>query len=792
MDDTRQNMSITNDRLRSNMQQSSDDEFEYLQNTIRNTPSPDSKVDNESYDKVPTIQTNVPLLHMSYLLHLVLPRRYFGKDRLELEKEKVIAGFEKKMANFSDKLTIIPVGSRVEGYFIPDAIKIAETPYIEYLSDIDAMYVQEGNIIPLMPESNQLPDSLPRRYIDIESVHSGYARICYTNPSHVGLQSEQPLFKEPTSGRICLKSSWVHNSSMSMLNETPPKQDSVLISMQGPALSAEDPNLMTNDRSKICPLIYPQDSVTAFPCADWPQGAREWAERVRSSDWLKQTVVDKVIGAGFHVVPISHRLSLNPDIEWRISFAVGERILSEEAVSASQRQCYVYLKMLRYEFKEELELLSSYCFKNIFLYSCETLPVELWDDEPSLCVLTMIERVIEGIQKARIPSYFIPENNLIDHLSLEDRNVLLATLQKMREDPISPIIKFCSDRFLVFPPHEVMSNNVRLVDIIQNLTGDVLLGGSTTGDIESTIFGSFTDVQVNIASVRLAEQHDPFTYHLDFYDHFVSRYTSVSIVDFFNYLASKLKSSILMLTFYDRCLKHTDSYPELNILKGNLACMCFVEALTDPTDAKVYTCRINQADTFFKQTIASEGPHSASVIDYVNFLCYKCCWNEAIELLDTFIDLDLNDTTGAVLYNGYSDEEIVVLDSLLQYDVKTFGNMLAPSMCFAYYFLVKAYIKVNDMNRAQNTMTKFAVYHKINEGNETETRLLGYAAAISGEFKQARGILGDAIYEDCIQTCKVERPKSRVNVFGVFVKCTFMLMYILQGDADGILKSMVL
>jgi hypothetical protein len=60
-----------------------------------------------------------------------------------IEKKRVLEGFSKIRSNFSDELQIVPVGSKPEGYGIPDAVRLDENPSIEYLSDIDAMLVRE-------------------------------------------------------------------------------------------------------------------------------------------------------------------------------------------------------------------------------------------------------------------------------------------------------------------------------------------------------------------------------------------------------------------------------------------------------------------------------------------------------------------------------------------------------------------------------------------------------------------------------------------------------------------------
>jgi hypothetical protein len=38
---------------------------------------------------------DIPLFHMSYLIHVLLPRRHFGLERVLIEKKRVLEGFSK-------------------------------------------------------------------------------------------------------------------------------------------------------------------------------------------------------------------------------------------------------------------------------------------------------------------------------------------------------------------------------------------------------------------------------------------------------------------------------------------------------------------------------------------------------------------------------------------------------------------------------------------------------------------------------------------------------------------------
>ena len=55
--------------------------------------------------------------------------------------------------------------------------------------------------------------------------------------------------------------------------------------------------------------------------------AEKWARRNRHSSWPSQDLIQKVVSAEFFVVPVGHKLSPSPHLEWRISTSLAERYL---------------------------------------------------------------------------------------------------------------------------------------------------------------------------------------------------------------------------------------------------------------------------------------------------------------------------------------------------------------------------------------------------------------------------------------------------------------------------------
>ncbi|VDI60472.1 Hypothetical predicted protein [Mytilus galloprovincialis] len=640
---------------------------------------------------------DVPLLHVSYLIQILLPRRHFGHDRLQMEKQKILEGFSNVKDGLSGKLHIVPVGSKSEGYGIPDAVRLTDQPYIEYMSDIDAMLVREE----FSASANEFEKDGTRNPVVIETSHThpGYGRVRFSSPTDI---TSKVLYHDGQTDKYYLNSSMIMDEQIKMM-ET----------------STDDPVPMTQERGKQSKLFHPQDYVFAIPCNSWPECALPWTKRRRTNGWLAADIVDSIVSTGIHMVPVAHRLSCNPDIEWRLSFAKAEQILAEQAITSAQRQCYVYLKILRKQTMEENTKLSSYFLKNVFLYCCDELPVRVWDDDPAGCVLYMLDVLLECVQKRNIPNYFLPENNMVDYLDESELQSIESALQTIRSDPIEPILEFTDLRIFCYA-QECLSYSTTFRSIVQIVLDEI--ASVEDVDIGRTVLGCFTDIQCNIASVMLGEKRTSFSYHLDFYQLFVQKYIQMSFVDFVNYMGIRLETPFITLMFYEKCLAEVQNFPELEYLRGNMACMCFALAQSHDDKSKERKMRLYQAEKLYNEVLQNNGIHFASTIDFANFLCDSERWEEAISLLEKFIEAERKRPSS--MQNGYYPAESTTLNVQLQREVKYTGCFLASSLSFAYYFIIKATI-ATQLKNLPDILEKFEKHcRSVNSYGDYE--LLGY------------------------------------------------------------------
>ena len=127
---------------------------------------------------------------------------------------------------------------------------------------------------------------------------------------------------------------------------------------------------------------------------------------------------------------------------FRFSFSQAELILFE-TLTYAQKNCFIAFKALikycitKLQNKPDEINLSSYCLKNIFLWTCETISADVWQitNGWARCLLYMIDHLYSCVEVGNLPGYFIPEINLLDILNRPRE--LLDEIEQLRRNPLS-------------------------------------------------------------------------------------------------------------------------------------------------------------------------------------------------------------------------------------------------------------------------------------------------------------------------------------------------------------------
>ena len=135
---------------------------------------------------------------------------------------------------------------------------------------------------------------------------------------------------------------------------------------------------------------------------------------------------------GFHVVPAGYN-------SWRISFSMVEKEILTSSPDGFKACCRV-LKVLRDEISKKLgwdsSLIPSYMLKTVLLSELFITDRYRWDkDRKAQRTIQAIELALQGVEKEKIPNFFIPGQNLLtvaDHENKLRQCVLEDMLNRMR------------------------------------------------------------------------------------------------------------------------------------------------------------------------------------------------------------------------------------------------------------------------------------------------------------------------------------------------------------------------
>lgn len=627
--------------------------------------------------------SDLPTLHLSTIIHTLLPIRLIEWKAVKRHFESAFAGMQGSFnENMKDIFDIIVTGSAAEGYCLPIVTTRTNPVRMEVLSDVDVLFVSKH--IPVSTVRTFESSKDVKAYLDYNGVHPGYTRICVPR---IKEEDEVFVFVEGE-GKYYLSGTGYMKKMMST-KEQWNLDETTEASVQGPAITLDDHQTLTEANFDQPNAGLSKDLVLALPCSPWPDIANGIRDRTAKSEWLQPPLVESIINDGCHVVAIPSKTSETPELEWRLSFSASEGRLAREAVTDHQRQCYIYLKILRYQVMKPLSVLSSYVFKCVFLLCCERLPVNHWKQYPGNCVFYMLDVLLEWLHKKHVPSYFVPQNNLIGHLSDDELKIAISVVEKLRIDPISPVLDFMDDK--MFACHCVHLN---FRSAIKPLLDDMEAYKQHRNLFLSVCTGVFTTYYYICVSLLKEESLDKeaegmkhqeaVRYVIDMYSIWVKPVQEgESLIHFVNSFGLALKDTKLSIRFFTSMVSVSDEYPEFQRIRGNLACMLHSAAYTHEDGSEQRKECLKTAGRMFKQ-IYEERKESA--IDYVTYLIKQKGFQTAEEIVEDILKDEDNIVNTEYVYDL---KELETLEDPLKKYVQENGKICGDSSSFAYYYLVK-------------------------------------------------------------------------------------------------------
>ena len=401
---------------------------------------------------------NVPLINLSFILRNVLPVARV-LDNSVLSRAHIID--ENDTYAEPKKRTLILTGSSIEGFALPSyypaPFNRSLIPMIS--ADVDKMEVIDYIIVDRKGENHRAAESKSIVVIDSNDVHPGFLRL------EVPHQTGGILIKEDwcvvivpvgdkryLSPSLMLKRFFV-NVVTAFTGETLPHSRKdveelyILYKKKFPYFCCTGPSLAVDFGESV-----KSDNVAALQIP-WPEEADEWKCRKRPSGWPSSEMVQIITSGRCHIVGTAHALSLKPEIEWRFSFSCPERTLAK-SLNGVQRQCFILLKAIHSEvFDLPRKVITSYHLKTIFFWFLEKCPMA---HSKSVSVgplfLLLLDELLHHLIKHKIPSYFIPENNMLDHVHRNFIQDMIWRVAAVRKDPLKYLFQFNHRKQFEFSP----------------------------------------------------------------------------------------------------------------------------------------------------------------------------------------------------------------------------------------------------------------------------------------------------------------------------------------------------
>lgn len=339
-------------------------------------------------------------------------------------------------------------GSSEEGLYLPD-LSLVRKP----LQSSESSMVSADRDIMIVWGNWPVNEELRRKtfaVLELQGTHPGYCRLRF-NPAFSGSSrtERQPELRIEDGGLD--KEGFIYNSkfvaAMSKILKLQKRGISAFEVIDRPGY-----NLRTNHvlhgpaltSSVVCSggNDLSVDYVHSLHCQEWPEVALGWIHRHRPSGWPSPRLIRDIAKQGCHVVPVPHRKSQRPSVEWRLSFSEAEVALAL-TLSSIPRRCYIFLKLLHiYKFKRYGVALVTYFLKTALFWICESISLSEWKEMKTVeGIQRLLQFLLNSYEERALPNYFVPQNNLFSGLGIVQMSKTREAIREVLSNPVQNLVE---------------------------------------------------------------------------------------------------------------------------------------------------------------------------------------------------------------------------------------------------------------------------------------------------------------------------------------------------------------
>ncbi|KAL4230912.1 hypothetical protein ACF0H5_011287 [Mactra antiquata] len=215
------------------------------------------------------------------------------------------------------------------------------------------------------------------------------------------------------------------------------------------------------------PAIYHQtktgesiNCLCGFACTSWPtEVINTFVMNQSKCQWPSDHLLQDILQSKCFLVPKGSGTGPHADIEWRLSFSCGERLLMFD-LNIVHIRCYILMKYIKTQFLDNVlnckGIVSSYICKTVLFHTLSRALDSHWLEEDLLkywkkC-LTMLYKFIED---ENCPHFIMPKNNLLaNKLDKTMKIGLLTELQRIINSDGHALFEIQIDEFGELAKHD--------------------------------------------------------------------------------------------------------------------------------------------------------------------------------------------------------------------------------------------------------------------------------------------------------------------------------------------------
>ena len=325
------------------------------------------------------------------------------------------------------------------------------------------------------------------------------------------------------------------------------------------------------------------DLVMCLKCMVWPKCAKCFGDRSRLSRNPSRHDIEYMMSLGCHVVAVAHPQSLNPDLEYRMSFSFVEKHLIRRW-STKQLKCYFLLKELVKNYfgssEDNFEKgLCSYYMKTLMFWAIEEYDEQFWEQNLTFfCIKRLLDKLKDFVVEQKCPNYFIPENLMVSSYTSDQIESISNRIDQVQTDLYAFILRThnfaqLSEQFdLVLSLWETLNplGNEEMLEEIMNFVTYV----SLKNDIENRVSKEHALIKTLCVQFRRF-----FTFCLsNYWNKDCDTVAILHDVEQYLFKLTKINSSVLISDFYvclqrsialytlERAYKTSDHITQLEML----------------------------------------------------------------------------------------------------------------------------------------------------------------------------------------------------------------------------------